>query len=55
MDFLTFFQSRDFYLFFQMDKLLAILMATHPRLGADSLLNNDVIVLVADRFNMEVR
>jgi hypothetical protein len=38
-----------------LDKLLAILMATHPRLGADSPLNADVTVLISNRYHVEVR
>ena len=37
------------------DKLLAILMATHPRLGADSLLASDVTLLIANQYHTEVR
>ena len=36
-------------------KLLAILMATHPRLGADSLLASDVTLLIANQYHTEVR
>jgi len=35
-------------------KLLAILMATHPRLGANSPLNHDVTALIADEYHVKV-
>ena len=37
------------------DKLLAILMATHPRLGADSLLASDVTLLIANQYHMQAQ
>ena len=37
------------------DKLLAILMATHTRLGANSPLNHDMTVLIAYQYHMKVR
>ena len=36
-------------------KLLAILMATHPRLGADSLLAPDVTLLIANQYHTEAQ
>ena len=37
------------------DKLLAILMATHPRLGANSLLAPDVTLLIANQYHTEAQ